>query len=117
LTRRIPYWYFLIIPSLMWAVGFMLNDVVISANNNQMPVFMPGGCPLDTFDSDLIHTCMTHATRLKFLADWLIINGPHIDVASPGDFFMWGGEYLLWPCFAMWVALMIADRRRPAWEI
>jgi hypothetical protein len=83
-------------PALMFAFGFILNAIVMSANGGQMPVLMPGGCPVDGMDEVFpIHVCMTATSHLKFLADWIVIN--HFGIASPGDFFLWGGESAFWP--------------------
>jgi len=89
----------------LFALGFILNAVVMAANHSQMPVQMPGGMVLDS--EDIVHCTMTSATHLKFLADWIVINGQGI--ASPGDFFIWAGEYLQIPLFWAWLALIVSD--------
>jgi hypothetical protein len=88
----------------------------MSANYGQMPVLMPNGCQVPDHDGTLvsifsgygIHVCMTHASRLKFLADWVVING--LGVASPGDFLEWGSEAVWVACLVIWATLMIKDR-------
>jgi|SRR5579885_2401006 len=102
---NIPYWYLLFGPSLMLAAGFAMNEIVMAFNNGQMPVLAPGGCPKDGLES-WIHVCMTPATHLKFLADWIVL---HNGIASPGDFLIWGWDAIFWPALAVWVALTIKD--------
>jgi hypothetical protein len=98
-------------PSLLFAVGFALNAVVMAANHGQMPVLIPGGiadgCPINP-DKDFLHSCMTQATHLKFLTDWMVIKG--LGIASPGDLGLWGGDAAFWPALTAWVALVIKDR-------
>lgn len=104
---KIPYSYLLLGPSALFALGFILNAVVMAANGGQMPVLFPGGCA-DGFGDDVIHSCMNGATHLKFLADWIVIN--HVGVASPGDFGEWAGDAAFWPALTAWVALIIKGR-------
>lgn len=107
---RVPYWPFLIVPAAAYGLGFLLNEIVISINNGQMPVLSPGGCSsaiagvLFTED-DYIHSCMTGASHLKFLSDWIIIKG--MGIASPGDFLIWGGDRVMWPALIIWATLVI----------
>jgi hypothetical protein len=91
---KIPYWQFLLGPSLAFGLGFLFNALVRAANHGQMPVLWPGGCPPGTMGDDIIHSCMVAPTRLKFLADWIIT---HSGVASPGDFLEWLFEATFWP--------------------
>ena len=105
---RIPYAALLLGPSLLFAIGFALNAFVMAANHGQMPVLWPGGgCIIDP-DKDLLHSCMTAGTHLKFLADWIVIRG--LGIASPGDFGEWACDAALWPAITAWVALVIKDR-------
>lgn len=95
----------LTVPALMFGFGFLLNALVMAANQGQMPVLIPGGiaagCPIDP-DKDFLHSCMTQATHLKFLADWVVIKG--IGIASPGDFSEWACEAAFWPSIVAFVA-------------
>src|SRR5271167_2993048 len=93
MLTRPPYLLLLIGPLLLFVLGFSMNAVVMAANNGQMPVLIPGGCTADVAESMAkeaevegiaIHACMTPATRLKFLGDWIVWRGK--GVASPGDF-------------------------------
>lgn len=92
-----------------------MNAIVMAANHGQMPVLIPGlvsgACPLDP-DSDWIHSCMNAGTHLKFLADWVVIR--HFGIASPGDFFLWGGDNAFWPCLVTWIGFIIRDSARKA---
>jgi hypothetical protein len=114
--RPIPYLHFLALPALLFGLGFMMNAVVVAANHGQMPVLTPGGCdPKEDMDGR-IHSCMVPETRLKFLADWILIRG--MGIASPGDFIEWAGERLFWPFILIWCVLMIKDRQEMSrWTI
>jgi len=106
---RIPHAWLLIGPYVLFALGAMSNFIVMAANGAQMPVLTPGGCSI--FDNlknpdDIFHSCMTHASHLKFLADWIVIQG---GVASPGDFALYACEYAMIPAFWMWMAWVIRD--------
>lgn len=100
---RIPYWQLLFGPAGVFALGFFLNAVVVALNGGQMPVLFPGGC--GNMSADDIHSCMTHATHLKFLADWILIRG--IGVASPGDFLEWAAQFSFMPALVAWIVLII----------
>jgi uncharacterized radical SAM superfamily protein len=103
---KIPYWPVLFGPVIIFALGFGLNALVMAANQNQMPVLIPGGCrePI----TDIIHTCMTPATRLKFLADWIVLT--KIDaIASPGDLLLWFSMKIRDIAQILWACLIIRD--------
>ena len=111
----VPYWPLVVVPCVLFAFGFLSNAIVMAANGGQMPVLWPGGC----FDyasreaiglPDRIHTCMTSVTNLKFLADWVVING--LGIASPGDFLEWASDYIWAPCMIAWLTLMLRDRQK-----
>lgn len=101
---KIPFAPLLLGPSLSLGLGFTMNALVMAANGGQMPVLFPGGCEAAKEYLDFVHSCMTPATRLKFLADWIVM---HSGVASPGDFFLWLSDRTLWPGLILWAALMI----------
>ena len=109
--RRIPHWPFLVVPALSFALGFLLNKITMAFNGGQMPVLMPGGCAngLD----DMLHSCMTHASHLRWLADWAFVNG--LGVASPGDLLIWIGQGTWDYAFVVWVAFIVYDHNRPAY--
>ena len=105
---RIPYWQLLVFPALMVAVGFFMNSIAVAVNGGQMPVLWPGGCAaMLAIQDDGIHQCMTHATHLKFLCDWILWHG--MGVASPGDFLELGQNAIQLPCLYAWIALVIKD--------
>jgi hypothetical protein len=102
---KIPYWPILLCPWLSYAAGFVLNAIVMAFNGGQMPTLWPGGCT--TFEVDMMHVCMTHASHLKFLADWIVIRDTGI--ASPGDFFIWAAQYTQDWLLYVWIALVVKD--------
>src|SRR5258707_11259536 len=93
-SMKLPYWKLFVTPPALFILGFLMNSLVMAMNNNQMPVFIPGGCPVGTDLGDGIHTCMNAHTHLKALADWILIPGA---IASPGDMFLWTSEVILKP--------------------
>lgn len=107
---KIPYWPILFGPALAFGIGFGLNALVMAVNGNQMPVLVPGGCYDQMFLllDDHIHTCMTSATHLKFLADWIVIRKLDL-VASPGDLFIWLCEKTFLYAQVVWAMLMILN--------
>ena len=105
---KIPYWPLLAGPAVSFGVGFLLNAIVKAANLGKMPVLMPGGvCSSLDFAGDDIHSCMTSATHLKFLADWVSVGT--IAIASPGDFLILLGSYTVYAALLTWAVLMIKD--------
>ena len=104
LKNRIPYAWLLWVPAGAYALGYIMNSVVMAANGGQMPVLVPGGCTEATSFGTYIHTCMTNESRLKFLSDWVVMQQ---GVASPGDFLLWFSEPLFVPGMSAWVALVV----------
>ena len=105
---KIPHLKWLIGPWVLFGIGFALNAIVMAANGGQMPVLIPGGdCSL-LGERDIIYSCMTHATHLKFLADWIVTPHP-VQVASPGDYLERACEGTALPAFVVWMSLMIRD--------
>ena len=107
---KIPYWYLLVGPTLMYGLGFGLNALVMAANHAQMPVLMPGGDASILDPNDLLHCAMTAHTHLKFLADWIVIKG--IGIASPGDFLLWSYDITFLPALVAWVTCIIKDKNK-----
>ena len=103
---RIPYWYLLLGPTLCYFIGFLMNAFVMVINKNQMPVLFPGWIPYGLED-DIVHAPMTHATHLRFLADWIFVK--HVGIASPGDFFEWVYDQTYATCMILWIAFVIKD--------
>ena len=106
---RIPYAWIIFTPPALFALGFLLNAIVVAANGGQMPVHVPGGACRLISEDDIVHTCMTAASHLKILADWILINGSDPRIASPGDFLEWSLDQTMFPAFVAWVALIIKD--------
>lgn len=94
-------------PSLLFALGYLMNALVMAANHGQMPVLFPGGgCGPDGFFSeDLVHVCMTAQSHLKFLADWIaMVEDGHLRaMLSPGDFLEMAGTVSFFP--SLWIAM------------
>lgn len=107
---KIPHLSLLIGPTVLCYAGIAINAIVMGLNHGQMPVQWPGGCT--DFPQDFYHSCMTHATHLKFLCDWIAIKG--LGIASPADMLIWGGEYLTAPAFLVWLTLVIKDHQANA---
>lgn len=104
---RIPHLLFLAVPMFIFIAGLASNQLVMIANGGQMPVLFPSGtCP--DLSEDAIHTCMTAASHLKFLAD---IFNMHAYIESIGDVLLDVGSYLMGPAFFTWCILMIKDRQ------
>lgn len=119
--KRVPYWYLLVLPFVSEYFGAALNQLALVVNNNQMPVDFPRSmwgdvCAdptnLAAFD-DLIHSCMTPSTHLKFLCDWIVIGNPKPDfIMSPGDIFMLLAEAAVPFTIYLWMVLMVKDYRK-----
>lgn len=101
---KIPYWYLAATPYILLAIGFTMNAIVMAFNGGQMPVL---GGMIDP--DDTIHSVMTHATHLKFLADWVVIN--HVGTASPGDFLEWAYSYTAIPGLVSWIVCLVKDHK------
>lgn len=109
------YWYLLALPIVAMYFGSAMNELALVVNGNQMPVFLPASMweicsdPIRAFGQagDTIHSCMTHATHLKFLCDWIVLGNPNPDmIMSPGDVFIFLGYYLQMPAMFAWFALV-----------
>lgn len=100
-------------PSLLFALGYLLNFLVMAANHGQMPVLFPGGgCgPEGFFSEDLVHVCMTAQSHLRFLADWIamIENGRLHSMMSPGDFLEMAGQISFLP--SLWISLGVIAKK------
>jgi len=111
--RKFPYWYLLIVPTLVWYFGASLNALVMGINHAQMPVLAPGiECDPMWYiiHRDLLHACMNASTRFKFLADWIVI--PDFGTASLGDMFEMLATTFTYPAWCVWIVLMIRDHNR-----
>ena len=106
---KIPYWYLLLGPTLLFAIGFALNAIVMALNGGPMPVHYTA-CAKMLDPEDMLHSCMTSATHLKILADWIVIKS--LGIASPGDMLEWASDILTKPGLIAWVTLIIFDRER-----
>lgn len=76
--------------------GAYLNNVVMEANGNKMPVAVnidTDSTPKLTFNLDSRHCLLTSETKYPLLADIVYINGA---IYSFGDFFILSADYDFW---------------------
>jgi hypothetical protein len=105
---NIPYATLLTVPYACYVIGITLNVLALALNQNQMPVLGPGGCSPAV--ADTIHACMTHATHLKILSDWIYWpQDGGIAFASIGDVFITAYEKTFDLALAAWLALVLRD--------
>jgi hypothetical protein len=103
---KIPYKSVLLSPYILILLGSIANQIAVRANGGHMPVLFPGGdCSLLDSD-DLAHSCMTHATHVKILCDWILSSSA---VSSLGDFALEVGNQIQTPSLIAWVALVLRD--------
>lgn len=95
----------MVAPSVLYYGGQALNALVMAANGGQMPVLWPGGCTAADV-GDGFHSCMSAATHLKFLSDWIVL---HTGVASPGDMFVYLGDALWYPAYYLGLGYLAAQ--------
>lgn len=77
----------------LYGLGTTLNDTVVFFNNQEMPV-KAAQCVANPhiLDNDSVHGCMTAATHLKFLCDWIHIGRT---IYSLGDLGLYVGAALV----------------------
>lgn len=106
---KIPYWYLLAGPTLMWTIGHAMNLLVCAANHGAMPVLYPPAIACPALNPrDWIHQCMTSQSHLKILGDWLAMrewNGMY----SLGDILEIVGQQITLPGLIAWATCMIKD--------
>ena len=116
LIKKLPYLPVLIGPYVSLYLGMALNQIVMLANGNQMPVYFPKSLWGDVCSDpgylatqgDLVHTCMNTSTHLKFLADWISLGNPvPVLIMSPGDIFIFLYEAVIPFAFYVWLALFV----------
>lgn len=93
-------WPLLVVPQILFWFGALLNQIAEAANGGAMPV-LANNCNMG---DDLSHICMTPATHLKFLCDWIQLK---LMVASVGDVFVWTGSLIMAPLFWAWLTLLL----------
>lgn len=89
----------------MYYLGGAMNLIAIAANQGTMPVLWPAGCAL--WEADILHSCMTKATHLKWMCDWLVLKG--LGVASIGDLLVLWSEDIKIPFLYVWIVLVIKE--------
>ena len=110
IKHHLPFLLLVLLPVLLWGLGYSMNVIVMAANHGTMPVYLwnCGG-----IDFGKVHSCMTSATHLKWMADWINVGtGESITLASLGD----GLEFLVestWVyCVIIWMFLVIEKHHR-----
>lgn len=93
----------MLVAPILYYGGQALNALVMAANNGQMPVLWPGGCTPAVMDG--FHSCIEKTTRLKFLADYIVM---HSGVTSPGDMFIYLGDALWYPVYYLGLGYLAA---------
>lgn len=107
---KIPYWYLLAVPTILYYLGGLFNVGVMALNHGAMPVLMAPSLVATGVDFDNRHQLMTAATHLKFFCDWINVNG--LGIASPGDLLVWLGDYFTIPGLITWGAFMLRDHNK-----
>ena|SRR5690348_12120841 len=119
--RRFPYFWLLISPFALYALGVFLNVIVISANHGMMPVAMQtaygealqrAGALDSSGILDASHKVMQAKDHLKILADWIQI--PHDGTYSIGDELMMLGDNIQKYFLGAWLALVARDHKTKA---
>jgi hypothetical protein len=103
--------WLLLLPFILFFLGVGMNLLELSVNAGMMPVVMPlswladhPSQPGDILDD--VHMVIAKWNHLKFLCDWIQTGEM---VCSPGDCFLWLGDWLQIPCIAAWLALLWKD--------
>lgn len=114
-------WPLLALPPALTFVGALMNQLAMAFNSGLMPVFY-SECVQGTVGPiiDADHSCMTAATHLKVLCDWLNF---HTAILSLGDLLLYLSDYIQAPLFWMWfsyalycmVKVKSAPTRDPKW--
>lgn len=113
-------WWLLLGPYALLYFGVFLNLLVINCNHGTMPVLIPLGWVSNIAIqlwgtkfvtpgamTDLVHQNWPVTTvHLAWLADWISVPWK-ITQVSPGDCFLWLGEWLSNYCTAAWFALLL----------
>lgn len=105
---NIKHSWLLWLPFSLDVIGEALNSLCMAANKATMPVLWPGGGCDWVSETDILHSCMTPATHLKILGDW--IQYRHMAMISPGDLFIMASEFLMVPFLLTWFLLHSQDR-------
>jgi hypothetical protein len=85
----------------LFLIGIILNFLVIMVNSGKMPVSITGFEGINTHTTlperefDIKHTSLNKDTKLKFLADIILIDRPYPlpKILSVGDLFIMGGVF------------------------
>ncbi len=85
----------------LFLIGILLNLVVIMSNNGKMPVSITGlkgiysETELPQREFDIKHTNIGEDTKLRFLADIILVDRPYPlpKILSVGDLFIMGGVF------------------------
>ena len=110
---KIPYWWVVATPGVLFCLGAALNVIAITANGGTMPFIMTAHEWQEIGEAhfqmppgyivDHVHAIMTSKHHLKFICDWIQIGS---GTASPGDLFVWLGRWLSPYSIGAWLALL-----------
>ena len=131
--KKLRLWV-LLLPFVLYYLGAGLNLLVITVNDGAMPVVMPfsSQCadaprdvdflgmkihvPVSLRDCkpgetlDHVHRVAIESDHLKWLEDWIQV--PGLGICSPGDCFLWLGDFLTYPLVAAWFALLLVGAKQ-----
>jgi len=127
ILQKLPYWYLLVVPILLFCLGVASNQAVLIANHGKFPVMLNAiqyerHCSLQGLEPDDIalmpadacakggqmidpaHSVMGPNSNLKLLSDIFPIGR---NIYSLGDGLLYLGDWLLSFTPYMWLALVI----------
>jgi|SRR5271167_1565474 len=102
----------LLLPFILYGFGAFLNVLVVSANHGMMPVVVPSSFAALNAPGmimDDVHIVYDPANaRLTPLIDWIEV--PHFGSYSPGDMFIYLGDWMTVPFIGGWFGLMVLGK-------
>lgn len=97
-------WPLLVVPQVIFYLGAALNQLAIAINDGRMPVLDAAECNGTSSVLGEIHSCMTPASHLKIICDWINL---HTTILSPGDVLLNIGDLLIGPLFWAWLTYVL----------
>lgn len=90
-----------------WVLGVELNQLVIAANGDRMPVYLRAGAVVGVHDTG--HVMAGAHTALSWLADWISLPIGSA-VSSPGDYLISGAYWLTPILLGLAIAFRLLQR-------